>query len=68
MDKETIAISMAEQQLSGFFHAKNGQGITSLVQSMALKKEEWEKMKADWDLAYLKQDDIEAIDEIVESN
>lgn len=38
-------IKLAEQQIVGFIHARRGDDLMSLIQSMGLKKEEWEALR-----------------------
>lgn len=41
-----LEIEFAEQQLTGFFHARHGYTLLQLVQSMGLTSEEWAAIKA----------------------
>lgn len=56
-------IAMAEQQLIGFKHSNNGYDLESLISSMGLKKKEWERLKMDYDMVYLSEDDRQEIEE-----
>lgn len=38
-------LDMAEQQLTGFAHAKAGYEVPALAESMGLTKREWESIK-----------------------
>lgn len=51
----------AEQQLTGFTHAKEGNDIESLAVSMGLTLDEWEKIKVNG--IPMRSEDIEALDE-----
>jgi hypothetical protein len=59
----TNEIDKAEQQLLGFTHAKQGYDLISLISSMGLKKDEWENLKANYNLSYLSDDDKNEIEE-----
>ena len=37
-------IKLAEQQFTGYTHAKRGYGLIKLVESMGLTKKEWDKV------------------------
>jgi aspartate carbamoyltransferase regulatory subunit len=55
MNRELLC---AVHQLIGFAHAKQGYDLISLIQSMGLKKKEWDKMSI-----VLPKEMIEQIDE-----
>jgi len=55
-------LDKAEQQLLGYAHAKRGFDLISLVEAMALKKNEWETIKEDYGLSYLNEKEIKEID------
>lgn len=61
-------LELAEQQLVGYFHAKQGYSLRDLIESMGLGKEEWQKLKSKYPLDYIEKDDIDEIDEIVDEN
>jgi hypothetical protein len=56
-----LEVEKAEQQLTGFAHAKHGYGLTELISSMGLKEYEWNILKKDYSLTYLTADEIEEI-------
>jgi hypothetical protein len=53
----------AEQQLTGYSHAKQGYGIESLVDSMGLTKDEWMKLCKQNRVSFLSIEDKIYIDE-----
>lgn len=55
--------TMAEQQLWGFCHHRAGYSIISLIDSMGLKEEEWNTLRAEYSTEYLNDSDIEQITE-----
>ena len=55
-------LDMAEQQILGFHHAKQGHSIEELVESMGLEKHEWEKLKRSGIISYLCSNSLEEID------
>lgn len=57
-----IMLDMADQQLRGFGHARNGYGVRDLVSSMGLKAEEWSTLR-DRAKVYLPEECVEEIDE-----
>ena len=56
-------IMAAEAQLLGFFHAKNGNGLLSLIESMGLTNAEWKILKKEHTLVYLDDDDLKEIND-----
>ena len=44
---DNFELTKAEQQLTGYDHHHKGGDITSLVEGMALRAEEWQQLKAD---------------------
>ena len=42
---EDVNIEKAEQQLTGFFHAKRGYNLTSLIESMGMTEKEWKQIR-----------------------
>ncbi len=52
---------MAEQQLLGFFMAKQ-MTLHELVNSMGLTKEEWEIIKEEYHIVYMSENDKHSID------
>jgi len=71
MSKEPTPSAMimaAEAQLLGFFHAKNGDGLLSLIESMGLTNAEWEIMKKEHSLVYLDDDDLKEINDYFRPN
>lgn len=62
-----ISLISAEQQLFGYYSAKQGSSLTDLVSSMALSKSEWEQLQKDAIvLSYLSEEDIEEINLYIE--
>ena len=61
--QKKIDIDKAEQQILGFYHCWIGYDLTSLCESMALKREEFDEMMKKEMLHYLPK---ELGDEIVE--
>lgn len=59
-----ISIVKAEQQLTGFSHAYQGYDVTSLIQAMGLRVEEWHQLKED--MPFLPKDIVEEIDKYFE--
>lgn len=60
---EDISIEKAEQQLTGFAHAKRGFNLVSLIQSMGLKEYEWKKIKFNASILGLNKDEVLEIDD-----
>lgn len=60
-DLEDIEIEKAEQQLTGYVHAKRGYNIESLIESMGLKEKEWKRIRFDAKVLGLNEDEIDAI-------
>lgn len=58
-------LDLANAQLLGYYHAKRGYSILSLINSMGLTKGEWEKIKK-YELDYMNRIDIEEIDDYFE--
>lgn len=56
-------IDLAEQQLLGYSHAKQGYGLRDLIIAMGLKKSEWETLKKNGDIAYLSKEEKAEIEE-----
>lgn len=56
-------IDLAEQQLVGFRHAKDGYSLISLIEAMGLTKKEWTTMQKTHDLSNLDKTDITEINE-----
>ena len=50
-------IDLAEAQLLGFFHHRRGYDLKDLVSSMGLTKSEWIEIQAEYDLAYMEEED-----------
>ena len=46
-------LDKAEQQIRGFYHCYQGYDLTSLIEAMALRNDEWEKMADEGMLDYL---------------
>ena len=42
---KNIELLKAEHQLTGFAHASQGFDVISLIESMALRQEEWEQLR-----------------------
>ena len=57
-------LDMAEQQLLGFYHAKQGFSLRDLVESMGLEKSEWKEMKVNGMVDYLDSTTREEIDSL----
>ena len=58
---EDVNIEKAEQQLTGFVHAKRGFSIESLIESMGLTKKEWRKIRFNATTLGLNEDEISEI-------
>ena len=56
-------VQLVEQQLRGFCHAKNGYDLLSLITSMNLSKQEWVKLKSEYDLSFMSDDQKSEIDD-----
>lgn len=52
-------LDLARAQFDGYYHAHRGYSLKSLVESMGLKKTEWEKLRS---LVPLNNEEIKAID------
>jgi hypothetical protein len=61
-EDDTTHIDMAEQQLLGFMHSKDGGSLHELITGMGLTEKEWEKLKKDYPMHYLSEDDKHSID------
>lgn len=62
--EKDLQLEKADQQLTGFFHRKDGSSLEDLVVSMGLKEGEWELLKSDFGLSYMSQRDRDEIDMI----
>ena len=60
-------LDLAEHQLTGFKHAKEGYSLRDLISSMGLTKREWDTLQNKEKVDYLNKDDKEEIDEYFES-
>lgn len=60
-------IEKAEQQLTGYVHAKRGYDIESLVSSMGLTENEWSKIRFDAKSLGLNEREIAEVDEYFEN-
>ena len=56
-------LDMAEQQILGFHHAKQGFSTRDLIISMGLEKTEWKKLKSEGMVQYLDSNMIDEINE-----
>lgn len=57
---DEIELTKAEQQFTGYDHLFKGGDVISLIESMGLKKEEWQQLKAD--MPWLEKSLIEDVD------
>lgn len=66
--KQENQIEFALQQFIGFTHGKKGFPVRELVSSMGLKKEEWDRLNEEEDMAlgHLDVEDCEEIDKYFE--
>lgn len=55
-------LELAEAQLLGFTHGRDGYCLEDLVTSMALTKKEWARMKLKFDMSYLTKEDRKEIE------
>lgn len=60
-------LGLAEAQLLGFTHCREGYDLVSLISSMALTLEEWEELQKIYDLNYLSEKDRKIIQKEVEN-
>ena len=60
-------LDMAEQQMLGFHHAKQGFSFEELVISMGLEKREWRNLKSRGMISYLDSALVIEIDEHFEN-
>lgn len=67
MNLENQNLVMAEAQLRGFLHGKQGFNVESLVEAMALELSEWEELKAN-NTGYLDAETIKSIDAYFEKD
>lgn len=58
-------VEKAEAQLLGYYYARSGESLASLVQSMGLQEWEWEIIKKDFEPTYLTDQDFEEIEEAI---
>jgi hypothetical protein len=65
-EKKLIELEFANQQLTGFTHAKEGYSLKDLIISMGLKVDEWEKLKK-MGISKYRPTDIVEINEYFES-
>ena len=61
-----VELKKAEAQLLGFKHAERGFDLENLIESMGLKRSEWDVLKKKYQLSYLTEIDKEIIDEYFE--
>ncbi len=61
-------IDLAEQQLLGYVHGKKGYYLTGLIEAMGLTNNEWEKLKSQYGLNYLDDNDKKEIDDYFKLN
>ena len=61
MEKENL--TLAEQQILGFYHCYNGGNLTQLCEAMGLEKSEWEEMKKETMVNYLPEELGKEIDD-----
>lgn len=54
------------QQLTGFFHAKRGFNLTSLIESMGMTEKEWKQIRFDASILGLNESEVSEIDEYFE--
>jgi len=68
MNDKELEIIKADQQLTGYVHAKRGYDLESLIGAMALTKEEWGILKKEYlVLKYLNDQEIAEIDNYLEA-
>ena len=61
-------IALAEEQILGFIHGRDGYSLASLVESMGLKHSEWLAIKEGYPiLCYLSEADRREIEETVKA-
>jgi len=60
---EDVNVEKAEQQLTGFIHAKRGYNLTTLVDSMGLTEKEWNNIKFNASILGLNENEVSEIDE-----
>jgi hypothetical protein len=64
MTEEQLNLHKADQQLTGFAHARGGYQINSLAAGMGLTKKEWEALKKDFlVLDYLTEEEVQEIED-----
>lgn len=62
---EDIEVEKAEQQITGYVHAKRGYSLESLADSMGLTESEWENIKFNSQILGMNADEVEELDEWV---
>lgn len=60
-------LELADAQFIGFHYGKREPGIIDLIMSMGLTAKEWEKWKAEYTTDYLKESEIEEVNEYFKS-
>lgn len=58
-------LDLAEAQLLGYFHRKNGNTLFDLLTGMGLTQKEWEKLKSEYGLEYLTESEKLYIDKLL---
>ncbi len=61
-DAADAELDKAEAQLLGFYHAKQGYDVISLIESMGLSSNEWEAIKTKYDPVYINTENRDEID------
>lgn len=62
-DLEDIEVEKAEQQLTGYIHAKRGFNLHALLDSMGMSEKEWDSIKFTAKILGLNDSEIQEIDE-----
>lgn len=65
--KKDELIALADAQLLGWRHARDGYSIESLCDSMGLTAREWAVLNKKYDMGYLREEDRYAIEEYLKT-